>query len=70
MITCCLCGHETEMPCGPKEHEVCPSCWLAVGADDTLCGAPNLEVALEWVRDQKDINNILALTEPEMDLLK
>ena len=68
LVTCALCHKDTDLPCGPKEHEVCPSCWLAVGGDDFLCGAPDLETAVEWIRDKKDINNILEMTEPDMSL--
>lgn len=68
MANCSLCGKEVDIPCGPKEHEVCPSCWLAVGASDFLCGAPDLETALEWKKSLADPNTIFGLTEPQMDL--
>ena len=70
MKQCSLCSKETEFPCGPSEHEVCPSCWLAIGADDFLCGATDLKTALEWKASVVDPNTIFGLTEPEMDLRK
>ena len=52
MITCRLCGKETDVPCGPLRGQVCPSCWLAV-PDDMLCEfAPDLDVALDMVASQ------------------
>jgi hypothetical protein len=58
MIKCHLCGHETAYPCGPKESEVCPSCWLAIGCDDMLCQAPDLQTALERIEIQNRANFI------------
>lgn len=54
MITCALCGQKSALPCGPKDHEVCPSCWLAVDCDDFLCMAPDLATALEWLESQRN----------------
>lgn len=68
MKKCSLCSKEMDLPCGPLDHEVCPSCWLAVGGDDFLCGAPDIETAIDFIQSQKDINNILEMTEPEMRL--
>ena len=57
-MNCRWCGNETEFPCGPIGLELCPSCWLAIGADDFLVQAPDLETALEVKRDY-DTNNRL-----------
>jgi len=54
MTTCHLCGKETDLPCGPRDSEVCPSCWLAVEGDDWLCTAPDLETALDFLASQKE----------------
>lgn len=67
MIKCALCGNETKFPCGPKDHEVCPSCWLAIGCDDFLCLAPNLEVAVDMAEDLRRKENSIAKLE-EMEL--
>lgn len=38
------------MPCGPLRDEVCPSCWLAIGADDEIAkSADDLQEAMEFV---------------------
>lgn len=72
MITCRLCGQETEKPCGPLRGPVCPSCWLAVG-DDFLCEhAPDLESAIEWANSRISVMSELEFLNmtPDSVLLK
>lgn len=67
MTTCKFCNQKTDFPCGPKDNEVCPSCWLAIGASDEAAKCDTLDDAL-CVSDMTSTFDLQKIAEELADL--